>query len=218
MIYKIKALFLRCKKQKSSANPNVFGCIHATLLYSGYILVSSKLTEKTVEIMTKEKFIEHFKLLLVHLREVTEKFCFNAISENYTFILEPSERTSSQHLTKEENEYLKIWNKLENKEINFDQVVDLFYKNGKTPKWADCTINLSTSEKTVVKIYFSRQFKDEKEIYYLERGTGPFKAVVNTSSQNVKDSNGKFDVNWKSELEEKKSKSLLTKIKIIFTK
>ena len=65
-------------------------------------------------------------------------------------------------------------NKLENIEITFDQIVDLFYKNGKSPKWADYNVYLSTSEKTVVKIYFSRQFKEEKEIYYLERGTGPF--------------------------------------------
>ena len=168
--------------------------------------------------MTKEKFIDHFKLLLVHLRELTENFCFNEISENYTFILEPSERSSSQHLTEEENEYLKSWNKLENKEITFDQVVDLFYKNGKTPKWADCNVYLSTLEKTVVKIYFSRQFKEEKEIYYLESGTGPFKAIVNTSFQNVKDSNGKFDVNWKAKLEKKKSKSLLNEIKRMFSK
>lgn len=166
--------------------------------------------------MTKEKFIENFKLLLVHLRDVTEKFCFNEISENYIFILEPSERKTSQHLTEEENKYIKTWNKLENKEITFDQVVELFYQNGKTPKWADCNVHLSTSEKTVVKIFFSRQFKEEKEIYYLERGTGPFKAVVNTSSENMKDINGKFDVNWKVKLENKKSKGILSKIKRMF--
>ncbi|PDS23475.1 hypothetical protein [Flavobacterium branchiophilum] len=104
--------------------------------------------------MTKEKFIENFKLLLVHLRDETEKFCFNEISENYRFILEPSERNTSQHLTEDENKYMKTWNKLENKEMTFDQVIELFYKNGKTPKWADCNVYLSTSEKTLVKIFF----------------------------------------------------------------
>ncbi|GEM55056.1 hypothetical protein B0A58_10120 [Flavobacterium branchiophilum NBRC 15030 = ATCC 35035] len=166
--------------------------------------------------MTKEKFIENFKLLLVHLRDVTENFCFNEISENYRFILEPSERITSQHLTEDENKYMKTWNKLENKEMTFDQVVELFYKNGKTPKWADCNVYLSTSEKTVVKIFFSRQFKEKSEIYYLERGTAPFKAVVYTSSKNETDLNGKFDVNWKVKLENKKSKGLLSKIKRLF--
>ncbi len=168
--------------------------------------------------MTKEKLTENFTLLLVHLRDVTEKFCFNNISENYTFIIEPSERNISQHLTEEENSYIKTWNKLKNKEITFEQVIDLFYKNGRTPKWADCHIYSSNSEKTVVKIYFSRQFKEEIEIYYLESGTGPFKAVVNTSSENSTDSIGKFDVNWKAKLENKKPENLLSKIKMMFSK
>jgi hypothetical protein len=53
--------------------------------------------------MTKEKLIENFNLLLVHLREVTEKLCFNEISENYTFILEPNERNNSELLKELEN-------------------------------------------------------------------------------------------------------------------
>ncbi|WP_166926351.1 hypothetical protein [Flavobacterium poyangense] len=168
--------------------------------------------------MKKEKFIENFKLLLVDLHNLTEQFCFNKISKNYTFVLEPNERSVSKHLTEDENEYLKTWNELQNVEISFDKVVDLLYKNGKTPKWADCYVYLSNSKKTVIKIYFSRQFKQEEEIYYLERGTGPFKAVVNTSSQNVKNSDGKFDVNWKAKLEKRKSKNLFSKIKRLFSK
>lgn len=163
--------------------------------------------------MTKEKFIENFKLLLVHLRDLMEEFCFNDISENYKFVLEPSERNVSGHLTKDENEYLKTWNKLENKEISFEQVIELLYKNGKTPKWADCNIKSSTLDKTVVKIFFSRQFRDESEIYYLERGTGPFKAVVNTPYKSIENSSEKFDVNWKEKLEKSKIKNIFSKIK-----
>nr|WP_315247614.1 hypothetical protein [uncultured Flavobacterium sp.] len=163
--------------------------------------------------MTKEKFIENFKLLLVHLRDLTEQLCFNEISENYKFVLEPSKRNVSEHLTHDENEYLKTWNKLENTEISFDQVIELFYKNGKTPKWADCNIESSTLDKTVVKILFSRQFKDESEIYYLERGTGPFKAVVDTPYTNVENKDVKFDVNWKANLEKSKSKNIFSKLK-----
>ena len=166
--------------------------------------------------MTKEKFIENFKLLLVHLREVTEKLCINEISENYVFVLEPSERNVSEHLSDEENEYLKTWNELEDKEITFEKVIELFYKNGKTPKWADCSVYLSTPDKTVVKIYFSRQFKQEEEIYYLERGTGPFKALVKTKF--AENADVKFDVNWKAKLDKKKTENIFSKLKLLWSK
>ncbi len=166
--------------------------------------------------MTREKFTENFKLLLIHLREVTEKLCFNKISENFAFILEPSDRNFSDHLTEEENAYLKKLNDFESKEITFDQVIDLFYKNGKTPKWADCSVYFSSSDKTIVKIYFSRQFKFEEEIYYLERGTGPFKAVVETQfAQNLTE---KFDVNWKARLDKNKKKNIFSKLKLLWSK
>ncbi|WP_269235410.1 hypothetical protein [Flavobacterium flavigenum] len=168
--------------------------------------------------MTREKFIENFKLLLVHLHDLTEEFCFNEISKNYKFVLEPSGRNSSEHLTKDENEYLKTWNELENREISFDQVAELLYKNGKTPKWADCNIELSSLDKTVVKIFFSRQFKDESEIYYLEKGTGPFKAVVNIPYKNIENPDEKFDVNWKANLEKSKTKNIFSKLKYLWFK
>jgi len=136
--------------------------------------------------MTKEQFIENFQLLLVHLRDITEQYCFNDLSKNFQFILEPSERSFSDHLNDEEKDYLKLWNKLENTELSFDQVTELFYKNGKTPKWADCSVCLSTPDKTIVRIFFSRQFRTEEEIYYLDRGTGPFKALVEQTQRTNK--------------------------------
>jgi hypothetical protein len=131
---------------------------------------------------------------------------------NYRFILEPSDRAISDHLTTTEKGYLKTLNRLENKQLTFDQVVELFFKEGKTPKWADCNVYYSTKDLTVVKIVFSRQFRDEKEIYYLDRGTGPFKAVVTTPHYNSENGD-KFDVNWKKDLDDKKQKRLWTKVK-----
>jgi hypothetical protein len=138
--------------------------------------------------------------------------CVNDLSTNYKFILEPSDRRKSDHLTMEENEYLKTWNKMENKQLTFDQVVDLFFKEGKAPKWADCNVYYSTADLTVVKIIFSRQFRDEKEIYYLERGTGPFKALV-AIPHYYTDNGDMFDVNWKKNLDDKKKRSVWTKVK-----
>ena len=162
--------------------------------------------------MDKETFINNFRLVLTHLDDLTRQMCFNELSTNYKFILEPSDRKTSGHLTTTENDYLKIWNRLENKQISFDKVVELFYKEGKTPKWADCNVYYSTSDLTVVKIFFSRQFRDDKETYYLDRGTGPFKALV-TLPFDYTENGKKFDVNWKKNLDDRKSKNIWTRIK-----
>ena len=170
--------------------------------------------------MDRQTFIDHFKLLLVHLHDWTSQNCFNELSENYKFIIEPSERTVSDHLTDIENSYLKVWNKLQDKQLSFDQVVDLFYQNSQTPKWVDSSIYFSTPTLTVVHLFFSREFRDENEIYYLERGTGPFKALVGIPPDNRKDMKGeKFDVNWKKYWDdEKKQGRFISKMKRLFTR
>lgn len=158
--------------------------------------------------MDKNTFINNFCLLLTHLYDLTRQSCVNELSTNDKFILEPSDRSTGNHLTTEENEYLKTWNELLDKQLTFDQVVDLLFKDGKAPKWADCNVYYSTADLTIVKIFFSRQFRDEKEVYYLERGTGPFKAVVATPYDYM-DNGDKFDVNWQKHLDDKKRGGLL---------
>lgn len=162
--------------------------------------------------MEKSTFINNFRLLLIHLDNLTQELSVNKLSTNYTFILEPSDRSTSNHLTTEENEYLKSWNKLLDKQLTFDQVVELLFKDGKTPKWADCSVYYSTADLTVVKILFSRQFRDEKEIYYMGRGTGPFKPVVATPHYYT-NKGAKFDVNWKKHLDDKKRGGLWKKVR-----
>jgi len=110
----------------------------------------------------------------------------------------PSQWTTGDHLTKEENGYLKIWNSFRDKQLLFDQVVDLFYQESKTPKWVDSSIVYSTRDLTLVQLFFSRQFSTEDKIYYMESGTGPFKAVVEIPPDHLKViKDGKFDLNWK---------------------
>lgn len=162
--------------------------------------------------MDKSTFINNFRLLLTHLDDLTRQFCVNELSTNYKFMLEPSDRSTSNHLTTEENEYMETWNSLLDKQLTFDQVVDLLFKEGKTPKWADCHVYQSTADLTIVKILFSRQFRGEREIYYMERGTGPFKAVVATPHYYSGNGN-KFDVNWKKHLDDKKQGRLWTKLR-----
>ena len=169
--------------------------------------------------MDRQTFIKHFNLLLVHLHDWTSQNCFNQLSDNYKFILEPSDWTISDHLTTTENSYLKVWNKFKDKQISFDQVVDLFYQNNKTPKWVDSSIYYSTPNLTIVHLFFSREFRDENEIYYLERGTGPFKAVVGIPPDNRKQMRGeKFDVNWKKHWDDERDENnFMTKLKKIFS-
>lgn len=168
--------------------------------------------------MDRQTFIEHFKLLLVHLGDWTSQNCFNEISENYKFIIEPSERTISDHLTGKENSYLKIWNQFQDKQLSFDQVVDLFHKDSQTPKWIDSSVYYPTKNVTIVHLFFSRQFRNENEIYYLDRGTGPFKAVVSIPPDNRRIVKGeKFDVNWKKYWDnEKRQGKFITKLRRVF--
>jgi hypothetical protein len=148
-------------------------------------------------LMDKETFVAHFKLLLIKLHDHTANLCYNALSKNYTFILEPCGRVADAHLTPNELIYLAAFNKVKDKELLFDDVISLLYKNGTTTKWADCTIYRASSKKTVVKILFAREFADASQIYYLDMGTGPFKAMVALPQDHLKIvKNNKFDVNW----------------------
>jgi hypothetical protein len=164
--------------------------------------------------LDKEIFIQNFKKLLVDLNSFTAASCLNELSTKYAFILQPSARTTSNHLTDIENGYLKTWNKLKDKQISFDEVVDLLYRDGKTTKWADCTVYYSSKELTIVHIFFSRQFRTDEEIYYLDMGTGPFKAMVSLPPDHLKIMQGdKFDVNWKKHLDDRQSKNILVLLK-----
>lgn len=170
--------------------------------------------------MNRQTFIDRFNLLLIHLYDLTSQNCFNELSQNYKFILEPSEWTISDHLTANENNYVKVWIKHKNKQISFDQVVDLFYRDNKMPKWVDSSVYYSTPNITIVHLFFSRQFRNENEIYYLDRGTGPFKAVVGIPPDNLKIMKGeKFDVNWKKHWDDKRiENNFIAKLKRLFTK
>jgi hypothetical protein len=166
--------------------------------------------------MDKQTFINHFKLLLVHLHDFTSQLCYNELSRNYTFILQPSDRSFSDHLTEKEKRYLKAWNKLKGKQLSFDEVVEQLYQDNQTPKWVDSSVYFSTPNLTVVHLFFSREFRDEDEVYYLDRGTGPFKAVVMTPPDNRRMMMGdKFDVNWKKYWDDEKN-SFIAKLKRIF--
>ncbi|MDA3615700.1 hypothetical protein [Polluticaenibacter yanchengensis] len=170
--------------------------------------------------MDRETFIEHFKLLLVHLKDWTNENCFNEISDNYRFVIEPCESRERDYFTERENSLIETWNNLKNIQLSFDTVVALFYRDNTTPKWVDCTVYYSSNQVTVVHMLFSCEFRDESEIYYLDRGTGPFKAQVAIPPGNRKIVKGnKFDVNWRKHWDdEKATNDFISKLKRFISK
>ena len=58
--------------------------------------------------MDKNTFINNFQLLLTHLNDLTRQLCVNDLSTHYKFILEPSDRKTSNHLTKAERLYKNL--------------------------------------------------------------------------------------------------------------
>jgi hypothetical protein len=159
--------------------------------------------------MTQQKFIQNFSVLVSSLYELTEAYCHNPLSPVPVFLIEPSTYVTSDHLTAEENSYLKTWHKLKNKTLCFDEVVELLYRNGKVPLWANCTVYHAAKNKTVIKILFSRRFRSGDAVYYLDQGTGPFKAQVALPADYIQGT--RFDVNWKK-LQDDKKKNFITRL------
>jgi hypothetical protein len=147
--------------------------------------------------MDIDTFIDHFTLVLVHLNSFTSQLCFNELSTNYSFLLDEDGWSVGEEFTDEENNFIIACQQYRGQNLTFQQIVDLLYSKHKCVKWANCQVYSSTLDKTVVKIEFSKEFVDECEVYYLERGTGPFKAVVAIPPDHLKIMIGdRFDVNW----------------------
>jgi len=157
--------------------------------------------------MNKQIFIEHLGCLIRNLEKLSLEYCTNDLSKNFKFILEPSGRETSEHLTPEENGYMATWNSIADQEMTFDEVVDLLCKDRKTTMWADCHIVHADAQATVVKITFSRRFRDGSDIYYMDWGTGPFKALMRMPPDR-KPGSARFDVNWHKEFDKQAKKPL----------
>ena len=60
-------------------------------------------------------------------------------------------------------------------ELTDKEVIDLLYRNGKTPVWIDISVYKSNKKTTIFKLLCAGRYTDDKkELYYQNGGTGPF--------------------------------------------
>lgn len=167
--------------------------------------------------MDKITFRQHIDEATKLLVDFTKTLCFNDIADNYKYRITPSARTvdkDDDHLNEYEIAVLKIWNTHENKILTTDQIVDLLHHNNTVPVWIDATIYEARKDLTVIDLFCSRRLRNDNELYHQGK-IMPFHLQVSTPPDQLKiEKDGKFDVNWKKRLDDKKnSRSLLTKFK-----
>jgi len=170
--------------------------------------------------MDKVTFRKHLDGATTLLVDFTKTLCYNNIADNYKYRITPNSRTvdkDDEHLTESEITVLKVWNKYENQFLTADQIIDLFHHDNQVPVWVDTTIYEATQELTVIDLLCSRRLRDDNALYH-QGEIMPFHLQVAMPPDHLKiEIDGKFDVNWKKRLDdERKPKSLLTKIKMFF--
>ena len=167
--------------------------------------------------MDKKTLKQHLDQATTMLLDFTKTLCYNDISDNYKYRITPSSRTvdkDDERLTNNEIAVLNIWNKYENNVFTADQIVDLLHHDNKVPVWVDITIYEARQDVTIFDLFCSRRLRDDNELYH-QGEIMPFHLQVAMPPDHLKiERNGKFDLNWKKQLDDKrKPKSLLTRLK-----
>ena len=170
--------------------------------------------------MDKVTFRQHLDQATTMLVDFTKTICYNDIADNYKYRITPNSRTvdkDDKHLTNSEIAVLNIWNKHENRFLTADQIVDLFNHDNKVPVWVDTTIYEAKQDLTIIDLFCSRRLRDDNDLYH-QGQIMPFHLQVATPPDHLRDEkNGKCDVNWKKRFDEnRKSKTLLTRLKTLF--
>jgi hypothetical protein len=169
--------------------------------------------------MDASKFRQHLDNSLKLLLDIATQNCYNNVAENFKFIIEPSGREFHDALNDFEKKNLIILNRYADKLLTIDQVVELLYHDNKVPLWINTTIYESKKELTVIHLLCSRRLRHDNELFYGAVKYPPFNVLVQLPPDSLrKDSNGKFDINWKKELDDRqKPKSIFTRIKQLLT-
>lgn len=165
-------------------------------------------------------FKSHLDNSIQLLLELTQEYCYNDLSENFSFLIEPSGRDFHNGLTTFEKEHLITLNRFANRLLTSDEVLGLLYCDNKVPLWINMTIYESRKNKTVIHLFCSRRLRHDNELFYKAVKYPPFNVLVPLPPDPLrKDIDGKFDINWKKKLDEKRSpKSILKKIKELFAR
>jgi hypothetical protein len=165
--------------------------------------------------METSKFKQHLENSLKLLLDITRLNCYNKISENFSFIIEPSGREFHDGLTDFEKKNLVSLNKYANKLLTADQVVDLLCHNDEVPLWINTTVYESKEDLTVIHLFCSRRLRHDNELFHQAVKYPPFNVLVWVPPDPLKkEIDGKFDINWKKQLDDiQKPKGILARIK-----
>ena len=170
-------------------------------------------------LMDASKFRQHLDNSLKLLLDIARQYCYNDFSETFKFIIQPSGTDFHDGLNDFEKRKLTILNRYADKILTFDQVIDLLYHDNKVPLWINTTVYESKKGLTVIHLLCSRRLRHDNELFYGAVKYPPFNVLVQLPPDSLrKDINGKFDINWKKELDDRqKPKSIFRKIKQLLT-
>jgi len=163
--------------------------------------------------MDKQKFKQHLDDSLRFLVELTGRWCFNEFSDNYKFSITPNSRTPHSGLNKDEIRMLRLFNTYEGILFSRDEVIDLLHHNNKVPLWINTTIYESLPDLTIVNLFCSRRFREDKDLLYFVDKYAPFHLLVpvpfeySSSKLDCKkvEVDGKYDINFQKQLPINKS-------------
>ena len=147
--------------------------------------------------MEKSSFLQNLQTATSMVEAFTRKHCFNELPPEYRYTITPNSRTvtpGDEHLTETEIAVLQEWNRHEDKHLTAEQVIDLFWQDGKVPVWIDTIVKEVTASQTILDLYCSRRLRDDKDLMHGPVAP-PFHIQVCLPPDYQK--GVLFDVNWK---------------------
>jgi len=165
--------------------------------------------------MDNSTFKHHFDNSLKLLLDITRQHCYNNISENYKFLIQPSGTDFHDGLDDFEKKNLLILNRFGGRLLTAQRVMELLCHDNKVPFWINTTVYESKKDSTIIHLFCSRRLRHDKELFHQAVKYPPFNVLVPIPPDPLrKEINGKFDINWKKQLDDRqKSKSILKRIR-----
>lgn len=166
--------------------------------------------------MDTSKFKLNLDNALKLLLDITRQHCYNNFSENFNFIIEPSGREFHDGLTDLEKQNLIKLNRLTNKPLTVDQVIASLCHDNKVPLWINTTVYESKKDLTIIHLFCSRRLRDDNELFYKAVKYPPFNTFVPLPPDSLrKEIDGKFDINWKKQFDDKQKPNFFSRIKLL---
>jgi hypothetical protein len=148
--------------------------------------------------MDSSKFRQHFDNSLKLLLDITRQHCYNDLSKDFKFIIQPSGTDFHDGLDDYEKKNLINLNRFGDRLLTAEQVIALLCHNNKVPLWINTTVYESKKDLTVIHLFCSRRLRHDNELFHQAVKYPPFNVLVSLPPDPLrKEINGKFDINWK---------------------